>query len=338
MSLPPTGSDFYWIYREKGLTNLWKLRSAAAVMDGIYPEAGDNGFWLGDCPELSATHRSIEHPPGTVPSPSSRQSTLLGLHWSPLAGMTNPAESEVNKKGGKKEVSGEQAGGKAEEAVLSSWCWSKEDGPTFSTEPVLPAELPAAAKVQSLEYIFYASHFFDHILMDIHKGRDPESPHALRGLKGAPYADRDIWIETDIVIWRMCMSLADRHGLKGFRIFPTPHHTSLDRQRYTFDLNSRMSELGMIPPLIAGQLSWAPVHDSEVQPSHIVAFCGSCAKKLGKADKKACSGCRVAAYCSKECQKMDWQLLHKAECTALRAMAAAQDCWFCKLSEKKEQV
>ena len=42
-------------------------------------------------------------------------------------------------------------------------------------------------------------------------------------------------------------------------------------------------------------------------------YCGTCgefATLRGKALKK-CGGCGIAAYCSKECQKKDWKMLHK---------------------------
>ena len=34
-----------------------------------------------------------------------------------------------------------------------------------------------------------------------------------------------------------------------------------------------------------------------------------------KEGKYPCSGCRAVRYCSKECQKVDWKVRHKAECT-----------------------
>ncbi|KAK9897106.1 hypothetical protein P389DRAFT_194744 [Cystobasidium minutum MCA 4210] len=44
----------------------------------------------------------------------------------------------------------------------------------------------------------------------------------------------------------------------------------------------------------------------------ILAFCAICFK-LSTAHKR-CGGCKVAHYCSTECQKQDWLELHKSEC------------------------
>jgi hypothetical protein len=40
----------------------------------------------------------------------------------------------------------------------------------------------------------------------------------------------------------------------------------------------------------------------------------SCAR-CGKAANKACGGCKLAWYCSRECQSDHWQKSHKAACT-----------------------
>lgn len=51
--------------------------------------------------------------------------------------------------------------------------------------------------------------------------------------------------------------------------------------------------------------------------------CGFCLKE--SADLSACAGCKWNFYCSVECQKKDWQLIHKEECKVL-----------CKLSKENE--
>ena len=336
--LPPTGSDYYRIYREKGLTARQTLASASRVMDKIYPEGKNNGFWIGDCRDLAATHRASATPAGPVCFPSSRGSTLLGLHWSPLAGMKKIVEARAGKT--EKEGIGAKAKEAEEQVVFSSFCFSKLDGRTICVEPVLPAELPMEAKVQSLEYLFYASHFFDQILMDVHKGRDPESPSALIGLKGPPYDDRVIWAEVDALIWRCCMVFADWFGFKGFYILPTPHHPDLSAERYTFDLNNRMVELDMIPALTPGYVAHTPADEDGVHHYEQLTFCSGCAKKLRGANKKRCSSCGIASYCSRECQKTDWQLFHKAECSKFSTLpcGAKQDCAFCKRAGRKAKA
>lgn len=304
-------------------------------MDKVYPEGSKNGFWIDGCADLSATHRASSTPAGTIPSPSSRGSTLLGLHWSPLAGLKKAVEGKSDEK--MECGSGAYLEQEEEQVVFSSFCFSKLDGRTICIEPVLPAELPAAAKVQSLEYLFYASHFFDQILIDVHKGRDPESPSALIGLKGPPYADRIIWCEIDALLWRCCMVFADWFGFKGFYVLPTPHHPDLDAQRYTFDLNRRMAELDMIPALLPGQCAYSSADEDDFRPFEQLNFCCGCAKKLRGADRKRCSSCGIASYCSKECQKADWQLFHKAECKHFSALpcGAKQGCAFCKRAGTK---
>lgn len=53
--------------------------------------------------------------------------------------------------------------------------------------------------------------------------------------------------------------------------------------------------------------------------------CKNCDKsQTSIAKMKTCSGCRVARYCSRECQKADWKT-HKQECRAAAAAAARSD-------------
>lgn len=56
-------------------------------------------------------------------------------------------------------------------------------------------------------------------------------------------------------------------------------------------------------------------------PTYNISYskCGSCKKKLywGKKERKICSGCCVASYCSEECQNADWKPQHKRECPTL---------------------
>ena len=120
MSLPLSGSDAYHLYSTTGLTNKWKLMSAASV-DGIWPEACTTGFWPKECGRFAERHRLVRHARDHVSSPSSIKSSLLGLHWSPLGGMTHPDKRDAAKDGGTgKEGTSEEPEGKAEEAAGSS--------------------------------------------------------------------------------------------------------------------------------------------------------------------------------------------------------------------------
>jgi len=51
-------------------------------------------------------------------------------------------------------------------------------------------------------------------------------------------------------------------------------------------------------------------------------------KTCGQPCTKKCSGCRIARYCSSECQEMDWKQEHKAQCKEWRAVGAdrLRDC------------
>jgi len=42
--------------------------------------------------------------------------------------------------------------------------------------------------------------------------------------------------------------------------------------------------------------------------------CYECQKEFLRQDMMKCSGCKVARYCSKECQKADWSKCHKDQC------------------------
>ena len=63
-------------------------------------------------------------------------------------------------------------------------------------------------------------------------------------------------------------------------------------------------------------------HLDPVLAGQFCQYCGTCgdfAASKGKALKK-CGGCGIAAYCSRECQKKDWKVLHKyAHCHYLAA-------------------
>ena len=47
---------------------------------------------------------------------------------------------------------------------------------------------------------------------------------------------------------------------------------------------------------------------SEIREKYNSKACSHCAKAKG--DLKRCSGCKVAKYCSHECQKRDWMAKH----------------------------
>lgn len=62
---------------------------------------------------------------------------------------------------------------------------------------------------------------------------------------------------------------------------------------------------------ISADLSTPAILTEHVQHNH-----GS---TVGKGDTKECSRCRTRVYCSKRCQRLDWDMVHRYECHAARA-------------------
>ena len=62
--------------------------------------------------------------------------------------------------------------------------------------------------------------------------------------------------------------------------------------------------------------------------------CANCYVVVPKAPLKAmakCSLCKVARYCSAECQKKDWKARHRVHCPARRqAREERGECEFCR--------
>ena len=55
-----------------------------------------------------------------------------------------------------------------------------------------------------------------------------------------------------------------------------------------------------------------------------VRLCSCChAAETSQKKLSACSGCKVALYCSRECQRRDWRAGHKHTCAAPLARRAA---------------
>jgi SET and MYND domain-containing protein len=59
-----------------------------------------------------------------------------------------------------------------------------------------------------------------------------------------------------------------------------------------------------------------------VETPKIDKFCSYCFLPLGGAGAvpKRCTRCKVIRYCSTECQRADWKLIHQKECPVLRDM------------------
>jgi hypothetical protein len=69
-------------------------------------------------------------------------------------------------------------------------------------------------------------------------------------------------------------------------------------------------------PGVTGSDATAPANSALVE-------CAVCHRKPGDpgvpATLKLCGGCKMARYCSAECQKKDWRLGHKAVCLGFKA-------------------
>ena len=47
-------------------------------------------------------------------------------------------------------------------------------------------------------------------------------------------------------------------------------------------------------------------------------FCSCCFLPLQDGARKRCTACKVVRYCSAECQRADWKLIHQKECPVLK--------------------
>ncbi|KAK4163361.1 hypothetical protein QBC43DRAFT_355110 [Cladorrhinum sp. PSN259] len=63
---------------------------------------------------------------------------------------------------------------------------------------------------------------------------------------------------------------------------------------------------------------WALDHEGKYHAGGGGGFCDECGQGEGGATVKACSGCLVAGFCGKKCQKAAWNKFHKDECKTLR--------------------
>ena len=93
-----------------------------------------------------------------------------------------------------------------------------------------------------------------------------------------------------------------------------------------FPKMDQLSSYAMVATLAASKLQSAPARARYRHPSQQTALadpthtaCFECGGTL--AERKVCAKCKVARYCSKECQTAHWRS-HKALCKKLCAAAA----------------
>lgn len=57
-----------------------------------------------------------------------------------------------------------------------------------------------------------------------------------------------------------------------------------------------------------------------LEKAHLQSTCSWCFTTPESSTLKGCGGCKVVRYCSPECQKNDWQAIHKKECKILKGL------------------
>ncbi len=57
-----------------------------------------------------------------------------------------------------------------------------------------------------------------------------------------------------------------------------------------------------------------------LEKAQLQSTCSWCFKKPEPNTMKHCGGCRILRYCSPDCQKQDWQAIHRKECKILKAL------------------
>lgn len=69
------------------------------------------------------------------------------------------------------------------------------------------------------------------------------------------------------------------------------------------------------------QVGGIDVHINPGEPAPVCYKCAGCRKSIDP-NPKFCANCRMAVYCSKECQRSNWPQ-HKEECMVLNALRRA---------------
>lgn len=78
---------------------------------------------------------------------------------------------------------------------------------------------------------------------------------------------------------------------------------------------------------------------TSMDSEHGIKICKVCLKRTD--DVHLCIGCTQVAYCSKACQRKDWQDGHKDNCGEIDASAednSGTRCWFCQKSPNKIKI
>lgn len=148
-----------------------------------------------------------------------------------------------------------------------------------------------------------------------------------------------VHLEVDVFTYRALVMFAEKAGLR-FRFFPTPMHHQFDKHREVCERKGE-SDRGQnkIKQYVIGQPGQSVegvVDELQAETAstsmryHVIAFCAACGEKLHPEKRSQCSQCKMAFYCNAECQKKDWNNLHKKECRKFSKLIAEADCGYCK--------
>ena len=327
MSLPPTGSGCYLPYLANGPLTSTELTAICLGREFFAHKLLGDARPLplsSDCAMLAESHKSIGDAPGRVSSPSGPSSILMGLHYTPLG------DFPKKKKGGrqKEAVHITQEGATAcrnqqELVIFTGICQPGPHSQFAIVEPVTSDSFMMHDRAP--EHLVYATKLFELLVRDVKQAREPGSGNRYQEQTGPHFFDRDVHLEVDITVFRMVMTLAACYGLTGFRIFPSIYRPDLSTVRYRWELKVRETMGGTGAPMRDGSRHLLP-SVGEAPSYDLLAFCAGagCYKRLVGAEKESCARCKHAFYCSGDCQKKDWELLHKGECSKFAAFFKAQ--------------
>lgn len=144
-----------------------------------------------------------------------------------------------------------------------------------------------------------------------------------------------VHLEVDLFTYRSIMAVAEKYNFH-FRFFPTPIHYHFDQHRRECELIGDVTTIPM--PGDRQRICYTVNRAIEDLPTErptrklryeVVAYCPTCAKLLPPDTRLQCSRCRIAFYCNIECQKTDWDKLHKQECKKFRKLVAEAGCGYC---------
>lgn len=243
------------------------------------------------CQEVSVHFSRYEK---RTSSPTDTSSWVIGMHNSPVSQQISLTVARQNEHG-----------------------W-----PVVGYESMENWDIPATVdNPMALQFAFFAemvSHMSFWLFLD------PDAPGGKsETMKVQPAIA--VHLEVDLFTFRSVLMFAEHYGLR-VRFFPTPFHPALDGPRTNAEF-IRLDERRKGRDNVHGDTF--AVKGAIALKYGVIAFCPSCAKHLEPDQAKRCEQCKIAYYCSEECQKKDWAKLHEAECAKFTKLIAESQCGFC---------